>query len=157
GRFVYGGDRYGLETDRGLVNRHINPGVGFVRRGNVAMNFASGRFSPRLPPGRAVRQLTRQTARGFNTNTAASAVEDRAVTGIFGMEFNSSDDVKINAVRQYERLPGDFTIARGVVVPAGGYTYQSLEVAYTLAQQRMVSGNAAASYGSFYGGTRTSA
>jgi hypothetical protein len=46
---------------------------------------------------------------------------------------------------------------RGVVVPAGAYAYQLVEVGYTLAQHRLFSGNASASYGSFYGGTRASA
>jgi hypothetical protein len=153
-RFVYGGDRYGFEADRVLIGRNFNPEVGFVRRGNIAMNFASARFSPRLRRGRAIRKLTWQGELEYNATASTGVLEDRALSGKFGMEFNSSDNVEITATRQYERLPADFTIARGVVVPRGAYSYDLLEVSYALAQNRMVSGNASASYGSFYDGTR---
>jgi len=156
-RFLYGGDRYGFEVDRVFIGPDFNPEVGFVRRGNVAMNYASARFSPRLRRDRAIRQLTWQGDLDYNTNAATGALEDRALSGQFGIEFNSSDIVRITATRQYERLPFDFTIARGVVVPRGAYSYDVLEVSYSLAQGRMVSGNASASYGSFYDGTRATA
>jgi hypothetical protein len=153
-RFLYGGDRYGFEVDRVFIGPDFNPEVGFVRRGNVAMNYASARFSPRLRRDRAVRQLTWQGELDYNTNAATGVLEDRALSGQFGIEFDSSDIVRITATRQYERLPFDFTIARGVVVPRGAYTYDVLEASYSLAQSRMISGNASASYGSFYDGTR---
>lgn len=156
-RFLYGGDRYGFEVDRVVIGPAFNPEVGFVRRGNVAMNYASARFSPRLRRDRAIRQLTWQGDLDYNTNAATGSLEDRALSGQFGIEFNSSDIVRITATRQYERLPFDFTIARGVVVPSGAYTYDVLEGSYSLAQSRMISGNASASYGSFYEGTRATA
>jgi hypothetical protein len=156
-RFLYGGDRYGFEVDRVLIAPDFNPEVGFVRRGNVATNYASARFSPRLRRDRAIRQLTWQGELDYNTNAATGALEDRALSGQFGIEFNSSDIVRITATRQFERLPFDFTIARGVVVPSGAYSYNVLEATYSLAQNRMISGNATASYGSFYDGTRTTA
>ena len=153
-RFLYGGDRYGFEVDRVLIGSNFNPEVGFVRRGNVAMNYASARFSPRLRTDRAIRRLTWQSDLEYNTNAATGVLEDRALSGKFGIEFSRSDNVEITATRQYERLPFDFTIARGVVVPRGAYSYDVLEVSYSLAQGRMISGNASASYGSFYDGTR---
>ena len=156
-RFLYGGDRYGFEVDRVFIGPGFNPEVGFVRRGNVAMNYASARFSPRLRRDRAIRQLTWQGDLDYNTNAATGTLEDRALSGQFGIEFNSSDIVRITATRQYERLPFDFTIARGVVVPRGAYSYDVLEASYSLAQSRMISGNASASYGSFYDGTRATA
>jgi hypothetical protein len=156
-RFVYGGDRYGIEADRVVIEPNFNPEVGFVRRGNVATNSASARFSPRLRRGRLVRKLTWQADLDYITDAAGDVLEDRAVAGVFGVEFNSSDEVQITATRQYERLPFDFAIARGVVVPAGGYSYQLVSASYLMAQQRMISGNLSASYGSFYDGTRATA
>jgi hypothetical protein len=156
-RFLYGGDRYGFEVDRVFIGPDFNPEVGFVRRGNVATNFASARFSPRLRRDRAIRQLTWQGELDYNTNAATGVLEDRALSGQFGIEFNSSDTVRITATRQFEQLPFDFAIARGVVVPRGAYSYNVLEVTYSLAQNRMLSGNASASHGSFYDGTRTTA
>ena len=153
-RFTYGGDRYGFEADRVVIGPNFNPEVGFVRRGDVATNSGTVRFSPRLRRGRLVRRLTWQADVDYITDAAGDVLEDRAVAGLFGIEFNSSDEVNITAARLYERLPIDFAISRGVVVPAGEYVSQVVNASYSLAQQRMVSGNASASYGSFYDGTR---
>jgi hypothetical protein len=156
-RFLYAGDRYGVEVERLAIGPQFDPEVGFVRRGDVAINAASARFSPRLRPGRLVRKLTWQGDLEYITDAAGEVLEDRATSAQFGVEFNSGDRVTVAATRQYERLPLDFAIARGVVVPAGAYRYQTLNASYSLAQRRMVSGSASASYGSFYDGTRTTA
>jgi hypothetical protein len=156
-RFLYDGDRYGFEADRLVVGSNFNPEVGFVRRTDFALNALMARFSPRLRRGRAIRMLTWQGNFEYVTDAGGDALEDRIVTGRFGVEFNSSDRVVILVAQQYERLPFDFTISPGVVVPAGGYSYELVEATYTLGQQRRMSGNLAASHGSFYGGTRTAA
>jgi hypothetical protein len=156
-RFLYDGDRYGFDADRLVVESNFNPEVGFVRRTDFALNAMMARFSPRLRRGRAIRMLTWQGDLEYVTDARGRTLEDRTVTGRFGVEFNSSDRVVVLVARQFERLPFDFTISRGVVVPAGGYSYELLEASYTLGQQRTVSGSLAASRGSFYGGTRTAA
>jgi hypothetical protein len=157
GRFNYAGDRYGFEVDRVVVGSNFNPEVGFVRRTDFALNTLSARFSPRLRPGRLARRLTWQGDLEYLSDAGGDVLEDRSLSGQFGVEFNSSDEVVVTLARQYERLPDDFAISPGVVVPAGGYTYETLRATYTLAQQRKLSGNLSASHGSFYGGTRTSA
>ena len=156
GRFNYAGDRYGFEIDRLVVGSNFNPEVGFVRRTDFALSSLSARFSPRLRRGRLVRMLTWQADFDYLSNAAGDTLEDRSVSGRFGVEFNSSDEVVVSATRQYELLPFDFAISPGVVVPAGGHKYESLNATYTLGQQRKISGRLSASYGSFYEGTRTS-
>jgi hypothetical protein len=156
GRFDYGGDRYGFSIDRVVVEANFNPEVGFVRRTDFAMNTAGVRFSPRLRRG-PIRLLSWNANLEYITDAAGNDLEDRSHSGQFSIEFNSSDQVRVSAERSYERLPSDFAISPGVVVPAGGYTYQTVSASYTLAQQRTVSGNVFASHGSFYGGHRTSA
>ncbi|MBI2186868.1 MAG: carbohydrate binding family 9 domain-containing protein [Acidobacteria bacterium] len=154
-RFAYTGDRYGFEADRLVVESNFNPEVGFVRRTDFARNALMARFSPRLRRGRAVRMLTWQANLEYLTDAAATTLEDRVVTGQFGVEFDTSDEVTALFTRQYERLPFDFTIAPGVVVPAGGHSYETSQVTYRLGQQRRISGDLSASHGTFYEGTRT--
>jgi len=154
---VYAGDRYGFEAERVVIEPNFNPDVGFVRRGDVAVNAGAVRFSPRLRRGRLVRRLSWQGEMDYVTDAGGRVLEDRTQSGRFGIEFDSSDEVTITATRQYERLPGDFTIARGVVVPGGVYVYDVVNASYSLAQQRMLSGTVSASHGSFYDGTRTTA
>ena len=157
GRFNYGGDRYGFSVDRVVVEANFNPEVGFVRRTDFAQNNIGARFSPRLRRGRAIRQLTWQANLEYISGVSSAVLEDRSQQVQLGIEFNSSDQVEVSVERNYERLPANFAISPGVVVPAGGYSTQTLSGSYTLAQQRKVSGRLSASRGSFYGGTRTSA
>jgi hypothetical protein len=157
GRFNYGGDRYGFSVDRIVVEGNFNPEVGFVRRTDFAQNAITARFSPRLRRGRAIRQLTWEASLEYITDAAGDALEDRTQSGQFSIEFNSSDQVRLNLERAYENLPGNFTISPGVVVPQGGYSTNTFSANYTMAQQRKVSGTISGSRGSFYGGTRTSA
>jgi Domain of unknown function (DUF5916)/Carbohydrate family 9 binding domain-like len=155
GQFNYAGDRYGFEVDRIVVGSNFNPEVGFVRRTDFAFNALTARFSPRLRRG-LVRMLRWQADLEYTTDAAGDVLEDRLISGRFGVEFNSSDEVELTATRQYELLPLDFAISPGVVVPAGGHTYETLNVTYNLGQQRKISGRLSASYGSLYEGTRTS-
>src|SRR5688572_27872226 len=110
-RFLYGGDRYGAEVERLVIGPQFNPEVGFVRRGDVAITSATGRFSPRLRPGGLVRKLTWQGDLDYITDATGAVLEDRAASALFGVDFNSGDAVTVAATRQYERLPLDFTIA----------------------------------------------
>jgi len=157
GRFVYGGDRYGFSVDRIVVGGNFNTEVGFVRRTDFAQNAINARFSPRLRRGSAIRQLTWEANLEYITDAGGDVLEDRMQSGQFGIEFNSSDQVRLTLGRAYERLPADFIISPGVMVPQGGYSTHTLSANYTLAQQRKVSGTISGSRGSFYGGTRTSA
>ena len=157
GRFGYTGDRYGFSVDRIVVEENFNPEVGFVRRTDFAQNNIGARFSPRLRRGRSIRQLTWQANLEYISDAAGDVLEDRSQQAQFGIEFNSSDQVELSLDRFYERLPADFAISPGVVVPAGGYSAHTFNGSYTLAQHRKVSGRLSASRGSFYGGTRTSA
>ena len=154
-RFNYNGDRYGLEIDRVIVGRHFNPEVGFVRRSDFAMSSLSARFSPRLQRSRLVRQLSWTGDLEYIADARGNVLQDRTLTGTFNVEFNSSDQIQLWTNRRYERLPLDFIIAPGVVVPAGGYLYDTFGAHYTLAPQRKVSGRISAARGSFYDGTRT--
>jgi hypothetical protein len=155
-RFNYGGDRYGLELDRVVVGGNFNPEVGFVRRTDFALSSATARFSPR-PRSGPVRRLSWTGDLEYISDADGRILQDRTLSGTFHVEFNSSEQIQISANRRYELLPLDFAIARGVVVPAGGYLYNTFRAQYTLPSQRKVSGTFSASRGSFYDGTRTTA
>jgi hypothetical protein len=155
-QFNYGGDRYGLELDRLVVESNFNPEVGFVRRTDFALSSIAARFSPRLGQGRLVRRLNWQSELEYISDAGGNALEDRTLSSRFAVEFNSSDQINATVTRRHERLPMNFLISPGVVVPAGGYSYDTLTASYTSAQQRKISGTLSVSYGGFYEGTRTS-
>ncbi|MEI8155170.1 MAG: hypothetical protein WCG92_26865 [Hyphomicrobiales bacterium] len=84
-------------------------------------------------------------------------VQNRELKGTFGIEFHNSDLFNLDVRQDYELLPRNFLIAPGVTVPAGGHDYRSVNLAYTLGQQRPVSGKLTLSRGSLYEGTKTEA
>ncbi len=156
-RVDYTGDRYGLGVDHIVVEENFNPEVGFVRRKDFAQTIALARFSPRLRDSRYIRRLRWQTEAEYIQSAAYDALQDRKVSGLFGLEFNSSDDIQFSFERAFERLPAAFQIAPRVSVPAGDYNATTLTATYLMATQRPMNGTLSVARGSFYEGTRTTA
>jgi hypothetical protein len=155
GRLDYNADRYGLAAEHLLVDGEFNPEVGFTRRDDFRRSFGQVRFSPRSASGnRLIRRFSYQGSIAYVTNADASVLENRALTGNFDMEFHSGDSIAVDYAHEYEFLADDFTISRGVIVPAGSYDSDSVRMAYTLGQQRVLSGTVAATRSTLYNGTR---
>lgn len=156
-RFSYGGDRYGVNVDHLTVERNFNPELGFLRRADFSASTVGARVSPRLRRSRLVRRLNWNGELEYVTDGARSAFEDRTISGAFGVEFHSSDQISVSVATHREVLPSAFAIAPGVLLPAATYSSDTVSASYTLGQQRALSGTVTASRGSFYGGTRTTA
>ena len=107
---------------------------------------------------RSVRRLSWQAQMDYVEDAGRTVVQNRDLSGEFGIEFNSGDSFNVSHERNYEWLPRNFTIAPRVIVPRGGYNYTTTTASYTVGQQRKVSGRVSASVGSFYGeGTKREA
>ena len=154
GRFDYVDDRYGLSAEHMLIGQHFTPEVGYVRRTDFRRSFGQARFSPRPKHSTRIRKLTWQGSLDYVTDAAATTVQNRETRATFVVDFQSSDQFTLDVTRDYELLPGPFSIAPGVRVPAGGYTYSTSRVSYNLGQQRKVSGRVSASAGTLYDGTK---
>lgn len=157
GTFEYAGDRYGFNVEHLLIGERFDPQVGYVRRTDFRRSFAEARFTPRPRRRNRVRKYTFLGSMDYVTDAKATVVQNKHLRGLFQTEFQNSDQYSLEYLRDYERLPRPFTIAPGVVVPAGGYEYQNLRTTYSLGQQRPVSGRLALGHGTLYSGTRTEA
>lgn len=155
GRFDYNADRYGATAEHMLIDADFRPEVGYVRRTDIRRSYAQLRFSPRPRGSRLIRKYTWQGSVDYVTDADASDLQSREVNGSFRIDFQSSDSFTVEASREFELLPERFRIAPGVLVPAGGYTYSTGRVSYSLGQQRKFSGRVAASTGSLYEGTKS--
>ncbi|MDP3716507.1 MAG: DUF5916 domain-containing protein [Acidobacteriota bacterium] len=155
GRFDYTDDRYGASAEHMLIDKTFAPEVGYVRRTDVRRSFGQARFSPRPRASAFVRKYTWQGGVEYVTDASATTLQSRDVSGLFRIDFQSSDQASIDLSREYELLPAPFVIAPGVVVPAGGYTDGTVRLGYTLGQQRKVSGRLSAATGTLYGGTKS--
>jgi len=155
GRFEYNADRYGASAEHMLIDREFRPEVGYVRRTDIRRSFGQVRFSPRPRDSDLIRKYTWQASLDHVTDAPAVELQSREASGLFRIDFQSSDSFSTEHSREFELLPSRFLIAPGVFVPAGGYTYSATRVSYSLGQQRRVSGRLSAATGSLYDGTKS--
>jgi hypothetical protein len=152
GRFDYSPDRYGARVEYLKVGREFNPEVGFLRRTDFRRSYGSLRFSPRPASSRWVRQYRTEGTFEYIVNGAGD-LESRSATGRFGIEFESSDQLTVDAGDNFERLFRPFQIAPGVIIPVGSYSFNDATVSYSMGAQRRFSGTVAMQAGEFYDGT----
>ena len=153
--FRYDGDRYGATFHRVAVGEHFNPETGFLFRGNFAKYFTQLRFSPRPARIRSIRKFTFEGEIDYIEH-GSGWLETREVAGTFEIDFQNSDLLEIVYTDWYEGIVEPFSIARGVTIPAGGYDFWNLRTAFTLGQQRPVSGTVFVEQGAFWSGDKTS-
>ena len=150
----YNGDRYGLELERLVVGDAFNPGVGYVRRPDMRRSFGQARFSPRPQGSRTVRKYSYSGSINYIENIAGR-LETREQEGEFGIEFQNADRFTTTYTSTYEYLPRPFRIAPDVILPVGGYDYDTIRIAYNRANRQRVAGNSSFETGTFYNGRRT--
>jgi hypothetical protein len=153
GRLDYNADRYGAKAEFLAVGANFNPEVGFTRRTDFKRSFGELRFSPRPTRIKSVRKFTWRGTGEYVVNGAGS-LESRVWTGNFGTEFESSDQLSIDATRSYDRLTEPFTPAGSPSpIAPGGYDFGDVAVSYSFGAQRPVSGTIGIRAGSYYDGT----
>ena len=157
GRFDYAGDRYGLQLEHLLVGDGFRPDIGFVRRTDFRRSTIGARFSPRPPSNRLVRRFNWEAGYDYITDGQRTRVENRQLSGIFQVDFESSDQWTLEYTRDFEYLPRSFEIAPAVTLPIGGYDYDTVRVSYELGQQRRVSGRVSVATGTFFDGHKNEA
>jgi hypothetical protein len=152
----YNADRYGAEFEHMYVGANFNPDVGFMRRKDFQRDYAMVRFSPRPDRShmRSIRQFKYQGSVDYFEN-GAGRVDMRTQQGVFGITFQNSDSLSSQFTHTYEYIPAPFAIASGVIVPVGGYSYDTFYNSFTLGSQRALSGTFSVSTGTLYGGDKT--
>jgi len=154
GRFEYGGDRWGAELERLVIEENFNPEIGFVRRKDFERSLGKLRFSPRPRSIEAVRKFSFETSLDYFTNDEGQ-LETRVVEFLFQTEFESGDLISASYQRNFEFLDEEFDITDDVIIPVGGYHFSPVTAAYHFGRQRKVSGQLQVGAGSFYSGDKT--
>jgi len=152
-KFDYAPDRWGVRADYLVVGANYSPEVGFTNRSNFRRSYVSGRFSPRPAKSTRVRKYTSEGSYEYLVTDTTGTRETRATTGRFIIEQQNSDMVTVVAANRYEFLARPFTVAPGVTIPVGGYTFTDVTASYGFGQQRRMSGLLTAQSGQFYNGT----
>ncbi len=155
-RFVWNADRWGIDTEHMFAGEDFNPEVGFLRRPEGFQHLKGNfRFSPRPRNIPGVRKVFYSVNVQYFTDPSWEKVESRDQQATFRTDFNNGDRTQFEVSRTYEAIEEPFTLAKGVRVPAGGYSWQQVQGSFTFGPQRRISGTATAMHGSFYDGTMT--
>ena len=149
--FTYSGDLYGVQIDHLLVGRNFNPEVGFRPRLDFRRTYMAAQYSPRPRGIEAVRQFTWAGSLDY-IESGQGQVETRAAQVRFSTEFENSDRVNVDLLRNYELLVEPFDITPEVAIRPGAYRFQDLFLSYFMGQQRPFSGSVFLQKGRFYGG-----
>ena len=153
-RFVWNADHAGIDVQHMFAGADFNPEAGFVRRPEGFQNLHGRfRYSPRPRNIPHVRKVYYQANITYFADAAGEQVESRDQQGTFRVDFTNGDRTQVQATRAFEHIATPFTLAKGVRVPDGGYSFQQFEGSFTFGPQRRVSGTASAMHGSFYDGT----
>jgi hypothetical protein len=152
-QFQYNGDRYGVILHRLSVGGDFNPETGFLFRRDFAKYFSQFRFSPRPARSERIRKYTFQGEIDYYENLSGR-VETRELTGLFGIEFQNSDEFEVTYSDWFEGIVEPFTISRGVTIASGGYNFEEARAAYTFGRQRPLSGTVFIEGGTFWNGDR---
>ncbi len=145
------GDRYGAQAERMLIGARFAPAVGFVRRADMVRTYGQFRFSPRAPISSRVRKYLMQGTVDNVANTRGR-LETRLATAEAALDFRNADKLGVTYTHNYEFLPAPFRIATGVTLPSAAYDFDTVKLNFNMGQQRPVSANLSAEYGTFYSG-----
>jgi hypothetical protein len=157
-RFVWNADRWGIDTEHMFAGEDFNPEVGFLRRPEGFQHLKGYfRFSPRPRNIPGVRKVFYSTNIQYFADPSWDRVESRDQQVAFRADFNNGDRTQFEASRNYEAIEESLLLAKGVLVPAGGYSWQQAQGSFTFGPQRKISGTAIVMHGGFYGGTVTEA
>jgi hypothetical protein len=144
-----------------LIEDNFYPALGFVRRTGVdEVSLSTGHtWRPRGTPLRTIFS-------GLNV-TRIEYLDDVFVDGdklgvqtqninlqALNLDFNSQDAVSVGFSKSKEGLEAPFMISRGVVIPAGLYSFDTLNFSLRSGDQRAIGGGFFANEGEFYDGER---
>jgi hypothetical protein len=149
----YNADKYGVQVERVALGENFRPDVGFTRRTAFTRNSAYLRYSPR--PNRKLLRKWYVDAGYDHITDPQGRLQSSQAQAAFRSEFQNGDSWAIEIGDLYEYLPTPFTIAKGVTLPVGGYSFAEVRFAYNFGPQRPVSANVQFERGQFYGGERT--
>ena len=152
GAFNWNADRTGLQAEHLYVGDNFNPEVGLVRRRGFRRSYGQGRFSPRPKHMRGVRKLTFEGAIDYYETTART-VESREAQGTFRLELTTSDQLSVEYTDAFEHLAAPFTVAPGVTIPVGDYSFRQARGTAMLSASRRISGFVTVTSGEFYDGS----
>jgi uncharacterized protein DUF5916 len=149
--FAYNGDLYRFQIDHLLIGNNFNPEVGFLRRDDIRRTFTQAQYRPRPKSIAAVRQFTFGASLDYVEN-GTGRVETGIAQARFETEFQNSDRFVVDLQQDHELLRQPFQLTPAVAIPIAAYDFRDVFVAYSMGEQRPVSGVWSVQRGQYFNG-----
>ncbi len=136
------------------VGENFDPALGFVQQTDLdeSVGFIDIRPQPKSGP---IRELGFKAETTYQRDTQNNFLYQSNYNRVQA-DFRSGDFILISVDPQRERLPNDFEIRKGIVIPAGTYKYTHSNIIFTSDERRPLAGELDVLWGGFYGGRKTS-
>jgi len=154
-RFDYPNDRWTVRAGLREVGEAYNPAVGFYDRRGIRRSDSAFFFQPRPKNNSRVRRYTMGIFANTDTDLHNTPLSIGVDMQLFGVEFQSGDNVSAGVFKGFERLQFDFNISNGITLKAGS-AYGSFRryMGFNTANRRKLSLFFNYNDGGFYSGTR---
>jgi hypothetical protein len=149
----YTGDWIGGRVEHLEIGPDMSPGIGFVRRLDMARTMAGLRLSPR-PPISGLRKIDIFNRLEYVSSVESRALRDRIWELSVTPRLDSGDQVRLQVRYQFQRLANPFELTPGVIVPAGDYADWNFTAGINTSRARPVSARLSAGAGGFWDGDR---
>jgi len=155
-RLDYPNDLFDINASYSYYGDALNPGVGFLERGNVQSLSAAIDYQPRPAKGTflgsLVRQFFFQLEGDFYWDLLGNLETREIFTAPINMRTESGEHIEFNVIPKRDVLPYDFEVAPGVVIPAGPYNMLSYRAEFNSATYRPWTFDLSWRFGQFYSG-----
>ena len=159
-QFNYTADRYGLQLDRLVVERELQPEVGFLRARELPAQLRVGALQPAAgEQSRSIRQVRLSRAASTTPPTTTTASSRARRSAPFRIDFQNSDAFDVEYSRRLRVPAAAVRRSRdGVAHPGRRLRLRATCACRTAAgQQHRLSGTTAVDVGGFYDGDKKTA
>ncbi|MFC2075776.1 carbohydrate binding family 9 domain-containing protein [candidate division KSB1 bacterium] len=145
---IYHGNTYLMHIGEGF-----EPGMGFLRRGDLnSFNVHSG-FTPRIN-SHGIRNMAAEYTLDYVADTGNKLESREHILDCY-VRSSVEDRLSFSHSRRFEYL-AEVDSIRSVILPTGIYKFNSNVLSLYLYEGRMLAGNSSISWGDFYHGRKTS-
>ncbi|HSW30223.1 MAG TPA: DUF5916 domain-containing protein [Longimicrobiales bacterium] len=132
-----------------------DPDMGFVTRNGFRRMEPRLGWSPRTPSVPWLRRLGFSAQYTYLESLVTGMAEEKQLqVELLGLDFESGDNIEVNANRTYELLDESFEVSDGIEIEPGGYTTWEMSLSARSAGRRKVSMNGELSRSGFWNGDR---
>jgi hypothetical protein len=155
-RLDFPNDLWDIRGSYSYYGDSLNPGVGFLERGNVQYLSLGMAYQPRPEKGSFVGNLVRQfffeLEGEFYWDLQGRLETRRIFTAPLNLRTESGEHIEFNVIPNRDVLPYAFEVAPGVVIPQGPYNFTSYRAEFNSATFRPWTVDVSWRFGQFYSG-----